>query len=225
MIKAVIFDFDGVIVESAGIKTSAFRKLFEQNNPEKVDAIVDYHVRNMGVSRFVKFRYIYENILKLPLTVTEEEELGRKFSNIVFEEIIKAPFVGGAEDFIVRNQKKYMMFVASGTPDEELRDILKRRKISNLFKEIHGTPEFKSDIIKGILKRHSLRKEKVVFVGDAESDLRASEETGVYFIARVLPDNSQSIKGCKWKIHDLTKLDAVINEIATSRSYTKLSSG
>ena len=216
MIKAVIFDFDGVIVESAGIKTSAFRKLFEPDYPEKVDTIVDYHIRNMGISRFVKFRHIYENILKLPLTVIEEERLGRKFSGIVFEEIIEAPFVGGAREFILKNQEKYMMFVVSGTPDEELRDILKLRKISDLFKEIHGTPASKPQIINGILKRHSLREEEAVFVGDAESDMRASEETGVHFIARILPDDNQGIQGCRWKISDLTSLDAVINAIAIS---------
>lgn len=213
MIKAVIFDFDGVIVESAGIKTSAFKKLFEPDHPEKVDAIVDYHIRNMGISRFVKFRYIYENILKLPLTVMEEERLGRKFSDIVFEEIIKAPFVGGAREFVLKNQEKYMMFIVSGTPDEELRDILKRRKISYLFKEIHGTPASKPQIINGILKRHSLHKEEVVFIGDAESDIRASEETGIHFIARVTSDCSGNIQNCKWKICDLANLEASINKI------------
>ncbi|GAF78578.1 unnamed protein product, partial [marine sediment metagenome] len=34
MIKAIIFDFDGVIVESSDIKTEAFRELF-QDYPQK----------------------------------------------------------------------------------------------------------------------------------------------------------------------------------------------
>lgn len=214
MIKAIIFDFDGVIVESAGIKTKAFKKLFELEYPEKVDTIVDYHKRNMGISRFVKFRHIYENILKLPLTSAQEEKLGRTFSEIIFDEIIWAPFVRGAKEFIVRNQRKYAMFIVSGTPSGELQDILECRKIKNLFKEIHGTPQLKPDIICGILKRHSWRKEEVAFVGDAESDMRAAEVTGVHFIARTLPENSQNIQGCIWEIPDLVDLDAVIDKIA-----------
>ena len=61
MIKAIIFDFDGVLVESAEIKTEAFRQLFS-SFPDKVHEIVEYHKRNMGISRYVKFRYFYENI-------------------------------------------------------------------------------------------------------------------------------------------------------------------
>ena len=63
MLKAIFFDFDGVIVESAGIKTEAFRKLFS-NYPDQVDEIVDYHKANAGISRYDKFDYIYEKILK-----------------------------------------------------------------------------------------------------------------------------------------------------------------
>ena len=99
MIKAIIFDFDGVILESAEIKTRAFRKLFEPNYPDKVEAIVDYHCNNMGISRYLKFGYIFENILHLSLSKELEEELGQRFSEIVFEEILNAPFVPGAVSF------------------------------------------------------------------------------------------------------------------------------
>ena len=62
MIKAIIFDFDGVIIESADIKTEAFRALFE-NYPEHVEAIAGFHIENGGMSRFDKFRHIYKNII------------------------------------------------------------------------------------------------------------------------------------------------------------------
>ena len=42
MIKAIIFDFDGVLVESTQIKTEAFRNLFSKW-PDKVDEMVRYH--------------------------------------------------------------------------------------------------------------------------------------------------------------------------------------
>jgi len=213
MIKAVIFDFDGVILESAGIKTRAFKKLFEQDYPEKVNGIIRYHKRNMGISRFVKFRHIYENILKMPLTIEEEKSLGRKFSEIVFEEIINAPFVAGAEEFIANNQRKYMMFIVSGTPEEELRDILNRRKISNFFKEVYGTPTSKPEIISMILERYSLSRKETVFVGDATNDLYAARENGIYFIARLNSENSELMNDQKWKIEDLKFLELLLRNI------------
>ena len=61
--KAIIFDFDGVIAESVDVKTEAFKELFKAY-PDKVKAIADFHIDNGGMSRFDKFRHIYKNILK-----------------------------------------------------------------------------------------------------------------------------------------------------------------
>lgn len=210
MIKAVIFDFDGVLVESAEIKTEAFGQLFS-SFPDKVHEIVEYHKRNMGISRYVKFRYFYENILGKELSHDEEMELGEKFSQIVLEKILKAPFVGGALDFFDKYHKKIPLFMASGTPDDELQYIVEERGISRYFKEIHGTPRTKPDIVLDILSRYSLSAPEVVFVGDAESDLKASRETGICFIARIVPGNDDLL-GCPLKVKNFYDLGNLIED-------------
>lgn len=79
MKKAIVFDFDGVILESMDVKTRAFRDLFE-DYPEHNDEIVRFHLDNGGMSRFEKFRIIYRDILSLPLSESEFERLSTKFS-------------------------------------------------------------------------------------------------------------------------------------------------
>ena len=54
-IKAIFFDFDGVILESVDVKGWAFGKPFEAY-PQYVDEIVAFHHRNGGMYRFDKFR-------------------------------------------------------------------------------------------------------------------------------------------------------------------------
>jgi len=68
MIKAIIFDFDGVLVESVDIKTKAFAGLFEHEGDSIVRRVVAYHIKNAGVSRFEKFRHIYKEMLDRELT-------------------------------------------------------------------------------------------------------------------------------------------------------------
>ncbi len=211
MIKAIIFDFDGVVVESAEIKTAAFCQLFS-THPDKVREIIEYHKKNMGISRYVKFRYFYENILGKELSRDEKMELNEKFSQIVLDKILKAPFVAGVLDFLEKYHTKYPLFIASGTPDDELQYIAEERDISHYFKEIHGTPRKKPEIITDILLRYSLRVPEIVFVGDAESDLKAARETGVRFIARISPGNNDLLD---WplKIKDLYDLGNVIENL------------
>lgn len=206
MIKAVIFDFDGVIVESADIKTNAFRKLFEREHSDKVDLIVNYHLQNMGISRYIKFRHIYKNILGLPLPKGLEDELGEKFSRIALTEVLNAPFVPGAVEFLRENHERYSLFVASGTPHEELCHVIKERGLLKYFSEVRGSPPGKSEIISDILRRHVLSTDKVVFVGDAESDLLAAQQTGLHFIGRS-NNGGNKFSNCKDQIDDLSRLD------------------
>ncbi len=42
-IKAIFFDFDGVLADSVEIKTLAFAKLFEQYGKEVVNIVVEHH--------------------------------------------------------------------------------------------------------------------------------------------------------------------------------------
>ena len=213
MIKAVIFDFDGVIIESAQIKTAAFRKLFEKEFPNQIEQIVKHHLQNMGTSRFVKFKYIYENILKLPLPKDLEESLGRKFSGIVFGESLKAPFVPGAIEFLEENASRYTFFIASGAPEEELLEIIRKRKIKHFFKKIYGSPEPKSSIVRKILQDNDLKPLEIVFVGDATSDLSTARENGVNFIARMNSENLDMMNEQRWKIEDFKPLGLIINSI------------
>lgn len=211
MIKAVIFDFDGVLVESADIKTLAFRKLFSRW-PDKIDEILEYHIENMGISRYVKFRHFYENILREEYSETAGEELARQFSEIVVDEIKAAPIVKGTEKFLKQNCDNYLLFIASGTPQKELEDIASFKQITVYFKEIYGSPNAKADVVEKILKDYSLEKYQAVLVGDADSDRRAAQRAGIPFVARINNENSFLYKE-KWKINDLTELTDIINEL------------
>jgi len=211
MIKAIIFDFDGVLIESAQIKTEAFSQLFS-HYPSKVCEIVKYHKINMGVSRYVKFRYFYENILGKELSDSEEIQLGNRFSQIVLDKVLEAPFVSGTLNFLERYYQNIPLFIASGTPDDELKYILKKRGISKYFKGIYGSPREKSEIIMDILSGYSLNIDDVFFVGDAESDLKAAKETGVCFVARIISRDS-NLEDCSLKINDLGDLKNLLENL------------
>jgi HAD superfamily hydrolase (TIGR01549 family) len=213
MIKAVFFDFDGVIVESVDIKTRAFGKLFEAEGDDIASRVVEYHLKNTGVSRLDKFRYIYKEMLKRPLGEEEFKSLCDRFAAMVTDLVIEAPYVEGAKEFLEKNASAYSCYVVSATPQDEIEVIIKRKGIAGLFRAIYGAPIKKEDAVRQILKKDNIDPVSAVYVGDAMSDYAAANNNSVSFIARICDkmaifDNVDCVK-----VKDLKCLDAVIKAI------------
>ncbi len=186
--QAVFFDFDGVILESADVKTDAFVELFKQY-PHLQESIKQHHLQNQGVSRFKKFEWIYENLLHQPLSEFESQELGKQFSNLAFDKVVQSPFVPGAKELLQSIYQQCLCFVASGTPEQELKEIVEKRDLTKYFKEVCGIPRSKTQIVLEMIQKYNLNPSACWFVGDATTDYEAAKETRLNFIAR----NSQSL--------------------------------
>lgn len=180
--QAIIFDFDGVIVESGDIKTQAFAELYRSYGPEIEAAVVAYHKQNGGMSRYQKFRYFQEQLLhQSPLTPKEEQALDQRFSELVIEAVIHSESVSGAEALIHNAHKHIPLFIASGTPEKELQRIVERRGLASYFVDVRGSPQPKQTLIAEILKAHALLSEKVLMVGDAMADYLGAKANNTAF--------------------------------------------
>lgn len=189
MIRAIVFDFDGVLAESVDVKTRAFASAFSDEPPQVVQQVVAYHLQNGGVSRFEKFETIYRDILKRPLPEAMFQRLCEQFSRFVVEEVVAAPWVEGAQEFLTTHHGRYQFFIVSGTPDEELKDIVRRRGMAAWFDEVLGSPKAKDALLREAMRRHHLQSAELVLVGDAESDWLAARQVGIPFIWRRTSDH------------------------------------
>jgi HAD superfamily hydrolase (TIGR01549 family) len=212
MISAILLDFDGVLVESVDIKTEAFRTLFSFS-PSHVDEIVHYHLNNAGISRFEKFRHIYENILHEHLTDEQSRHLSDRFSSLVIDAVAGAPYVGGAERFLSEYCKKVPLYVISATPEQELKQIITRKGMEHFFRGIYGSPKRKAENLKILITTARLSKANTLYVGDAINDLNAARQAGVRFIGRIRPGIADPFIGCagvEKTVRDLDELSQYI---------------
>jgi phosphoglycolate phosphatase-like HAD superfamily hydrolase len=186
--RVVVFDFDGVILESGDIKTEAFLELFAEHEEHRA-AIRRHHLENLGLSRFKKFEWIYQHLLGRQLAAVERQELGERFSRIVFEKVCCAPFVPGARESLeALAAARVPLIVASGTPQDELERIIKARGLEALFAEVYGTPNEKPEVLRGVIARYGCTASEIVFIGDGTSDADAAASVGVPFLARRTPE-------------------------------------
>lgn len=182
--QALIFDLDGVLLESTAVKTQAFRELFA-DYPNHLAAIVSYHEAHAGISRFEKFRYIFSSILRQPLSDEKIDSLGTRYAELTLAKVLDASMVNGAEAFLETYYRDIPLFVASGTPSAELQHILAARCMNHYFRGAFGSPAHKAEIVERILVDWSLPGTEVALVGDSATDLQAAESNGVRFIGRV----------------------------------------
>ncbi len=211
MLKGIIFDFDGVICESVEAKTEAFRKVF-LDHANHWDEIYAYHMKHGGISRYKKFEYIFREILKKPLSSELSEQMAQKFTEFAYDEVVKAPLVKGAQEFLNKYSKTLKLFVASGTPETEMVMIAKEKDLDRFFVEVYGSPKTKYEIAALILQQEKLKPEEVIFVGDAISDYEGAHQAGIRFIGRLHakykdPFQDEKIEGY---INDLNDLDHLI---------------
>jgi phosphoglycolate phosphatase-like HAD superfamily hydrolase len=181
-LDAVIFDFDGVLVDSVEMKTLAFAELYRGYGETVQNKVVEYHLQNKGISRVHKFRYYQTDILGE--TVNEEgiHALCDQFSSLVKDKVISAAMIPGAEETLqFLHEHSVPMYVASGTPETELIDIINARKLQGYFKGIYGSPRTKTDILKDIILNNNYDALACIMVGDATEDYTAAYNNGCEF--------------------------------------------
>ncbi len=189
MIKAIIFDFDGVLVDSMGLKTEAFRNLFRGYPGELVEKFVKYHLENGGLSRFVKIRYFYEAILKEEINAQLFEKLALQFSVFIKSRLADPSFlIGDSCRFLSGNSNKYDFHIASGAEENELKFLVQKLGISNYFRSVNGSPASKELIIERIIAVYSYSLENVVMIGDSRNDLDAANFNKIKFFGYNNPD-------------------------------------
>ncbi|MBU0591892.1 HAD-IA family hydrolase [Candidatus Micrarchaeota archaeon] len=208
--KIIFLDFDGVVLESADIKNQAFKKMFEALVPEKINEIMEYLEINSGLSRYVKFNYVYSKYLGKKLNESEMKKLGNEFSALCLEGVQKAPFVPGAHEFLEKYSKKTKLFIASGSPNLELKETVTIRGLDKYFNGVFGAPKKKSEVVNEVLAKLKTPKHETVFVGDSMTDYEEAGKAGVPFIGRLSTKTSPFPKGTKI-VNDLYGLDDVLS--------------
>jgi len=198
--NCLLFDFDGVILDSNHVKTNSFKKLFLSMGKKKVDNFINFHIENQGMSRYEKFKYFYKNILFKNISNNELDSLSEKFTKIIFQEIIKCDFIPGIKRFLLNEHIKYKnKFIVSATPQYEIRMIIKKLKIDDMFNECFGSPKNKIEILNDLFQQYNFKSEECLFYGDSINDYYASKHHKIEFVSI-----GKNIKDCDYFFRDFS---------------------
>jgi phosphoglycolate phosphatase-like HAD superfamily hydrolase len=185
--RALLLDFDGVVLDSATLKTRAFGELYAGTDPDRLEAIVDYVERHGGVTRADKIAHIERSFFGRSGDAERVGRLAARFRARVFDAVVGAEFVPGAEALLERAQGAIALHLVSGTPHEELREIVAARGLEGRFASVDGAPPDKATSFARLLRERGYAPGETLAVGDALTEFEAARELGVPFLAIVPP--------------------------------------
>ena len=180
----IIFDFDGVLVESNEIRFNGFRKLFKDYPQGEVERLVGYAKANGGVSRYKKIEYFFDAIRREPISDESVNHWAAQFSELVEQDVVEAKSVAGSLEFLEEYSNLFDFAIVSGSDQAELRRICEKRKIDHFFKAILGSPTEKKDNIAALLSELNWSHGRSVYVGDSNNDLEAAKSNNLDFVGR-----------------------------------------
>ena len=181
-VKNILWDFDGVILDSMLVRDWGFREIFRDFDESLVDELITYHRINGGLSRYVKIRYFYEEILKKSITEERVFDYAECFSVLMKKELInRNNLIKDSVEFIKNNFKKFNFHIVSGSDQNELRYLCSKLEISRFFLSINGSPTPKKTLVANLLKEYDYNRDNTILIGDSMNDFEASEDNSISF--------------------------------------------
>ena len=178
-----VFDCDGVILDSNLLKTQAYYNtaIAYGASQDQAQAIMDYHVKLGGVSRYPKYQYFLEEIMQQPATEQDMDFLLTRFATEIHQGLLSCKIADGLFELRERYPNPRWM-VLSGSDQEELRMLFKDRQLGQLFDAgIFGSPDNKDQVLEREMASDNITQ-PALFLGDSKYDHEAAAAAGLDFV-------------------------------------------
>ena len=180
--KTIVFDCDGVVLDSNVVKTEAYFRTAKNlgATDAQAQALVDYHVKLGGISRYHKFDWYLREVLQQPVTEAAVQKLLDSFSQELEVGLMQCDLAKGLFDLRKKTESNWL--ILSGGDQQEIRDLFANRKIAHMFNGgLFGSPDNKDLVLAREMANDNI-SQPALFLGDSKYDFEVATRAGLDFI-------------------------------------------
>lgn len=208
-IEAIIFDMDGVIIDSCGIWKKAEKEVFSSVGVKLSEDLCKL-TETMTTTEVTKFWFDSQPWKNKSLKEVENGVI-KRVAHLIKEE---GKAIDGIEE-LIRNLKGkgYKIGLATNSPSVLISVVLKKLKLQNFFdatssaeNELEGKPS--PFVYLNTAKKLNIKPENCVAIEDSHSGLLAAKKAGMKTVAININNlDNKKIEIADYKIKDYNKFD------------------
>jgi phosphoglycolate phosphatase-like HAD superfamily hydrolase len=216
MIRVVIFDFDGTLADSNGVKEACLHRTVAEFSG---GAAALAAARQDGGDRYRIFAKVAQQLSANADTqaiAVQTRTLVDTYSRCCANGIAAAPERSGAmRTLAALAGRRLHLWVLSATPDRHLMGLLRRRGLTRWLRGSLGSSVTKEEGLRRIMAIERIGRNAVLLVGDGPDDQRAARAVGVKFAA-VVAENRIAARG-RFALRDLRPLVPLVDSLNAGR--------
>jgi len=179
--KIVLFDFDGVIVDSFEVSYQAAKEIGSPLTQKQQRKLFENN--------------LFEVIKKLGMSISTKEK--EKYYSKYIPKLFETPPIKGMEKILKELRKSHQLIVVSSTISSPINGYLNKYNLAQYFDAIMGGDVHKSKTVKiqMVLEQSKAKPEDCVFVTDTLGDMKEAAQCNVKSI------------GVTWGFHERERLE------------------
>lgn len=187
--KTFVFDCDGVVLDSNVVKTEAYFRVAKQlgATDAQAQALVDYHIKLGGISRYHKFDWYLREVLHEPVTDAAMKTYLDGFAKALETALMDCEMASGLSELRAQTASANWL-ILSGGDQAEIRTLFAKRtlasgkSLASLFDGgMFGSPDNKDTVLAREVANHNISL-PALFVGDSKYDHEAAVRAGMDFV-------------------------------------------